>query len=167
VTTFDFYISEERREKHMTHIEREIVINRPIEEVFDFLADGRNEPHYNPHMLRAEQVPDGPIGRGMQFQTEVTTRGRSMEMAYEITAYERPQRLAARTIKAAIDVQSTETFDPVPGGTRMLWVWEVEPRGVFKLMAPLFGPMMGKRLDTVLANIKRLLEAQQTPLPQA
>ena len=111
----------------MLHIEGEIIINRPVEEVFDFLADGRNELHYNPHMLRIEQVPAGPVGRGTQFRTEVTTRGRSMEMAYEITAYERPQRLAARTIKAPIDVQSTETFDPVPGGTCMRWLWEVEP----------------------------------------
>ncbi|HAG99643.1 MAG TPA: hypothetical protein DCL75_12525 [Ktedonobacter sp.] len=95
--------SYKRREKNMPRIEREIVINRPVEEVLDFLADGRNEPNYNPHMLRAEQTSVGPIGRGTQFRTEVATRGRSMEMAYEIAAYERPQRLAARTIKAAID----------------------------------------------------------------
>ena len=40
----------------MPRVEREMVINRPVEEVFDFMADGRNEPHYNPHMLRAEQT---------------------------------------------------------------------------------------------------------------
>ena len=64
----------------MTHIEREVVINRPVEEVFGFLADGRNEPQYTAHMLRAQQVAEGPIGRGTQFRTEVTTNGRSMEM---------------------------------------------------------------------------------------
>lgn len=151
----------------MSHIEREILINRPVEEVFDFLADGRNEPQYNPHMLCAEQVPAGPIGCGTQFRTEVTARGRSMEMVYEITAYQHPQRLAMRTIKAAVDVQSTETFEAVPGGTLVRWMWEMEPRGVFKLLAPLVSRIMGQRLDTVLTNIKRLLEAQQTPLPQA
>ena len=151
----------------MSHIEREILINRPVEEVFDFLADGRNEPEYNPHMLRAEQVPDGPIGRGTQFRTEITTNGRSMEMAYEITAYARPWRLAHRTIKGPIDVQSTVTFAPVAGGTRLRWVWEMEPRGAFKLLTPLVGRIMGRRLDTVLTNIKHFLEAQETPLPPA
>ena len=148
----------------MPHIEREIFINRPVDEVFDFMADGRNEPHYNPHMLRAEQTSAGPVGPGTQFRTEVTNNGRSMEMIYEFTVYERPQRLVGRTIKGLINVQSTETFDPVPGGTRMQWVWEVELRGLSKLMTPLVARTMGKRLDTVLANIKRLLEAQQTPL---
>src|SRR5205823_13108437 len=60
------------------HIEREIVINRPVEEVFDFLADGRNEPQYNPHMLRAEQTSTGPVGPGTLFRTEVTT-GRTIK----------------------------------------------------------------------------------------
>ena len=32
----------------MVRIEGEIVIKRPVEEVFDFVADERNEPRYNP-----------------------------------------------------------------------------------------------------------------------
>jgi len=39
----------------MAHIEGEIVIKRPVDEVFDFVADERNEPRYNPRMLRAER----------------------------------------------------------------------------------------------------------------
>src|SRR5919197_2232197 len=146
----------------MLRIEREIVINRPVEEVFDFMADGRNEARYNPHMRHAERASAGPIGRGTRFRTEVATRGRPMEMAYEITAYERPKRLASRLSKPlpVMDVQSTETFEPAPGGTRMRWVWEVEPRGAFRLMPALLARMLGGRLDTVLANLKHLLDAQ-------
>src|SRR6266516_3997212 len=48
----------------MVRIEGEIVINRPVEDVFDFVADERNEPRYNPQMRRAEQISDGPIGIG-------------------------------------------------------------------------------------------------------
>jgi uncharacterized protein YndB with AHSA1/START domain len=150
--------------KNMPQIEREIVINRPVEEVFDFLADGRNEPQYNPHMLRAEQTSTGTNGPGAQFRTEVTNNGRSMEMIYEITAYERPRRLAGHTIKGSIAVQSTETFDSVPGGTHFRWVMELELHGLLKLISPLVARMMGRNLDTLLANIKRLLEAEP-PLP--
>ena len=32
----------------MVHIAGEIVINRPIDAVFDFVADERNEARYNP-----------------------------------------------------------------------------------------------------------------------
>jgi hypothetical protein len=52
----------------MARVEGEIVINRPVQEVFDFIADGRNEPRYNPRMVRAEQISTGPIGLGTQFE---------------------------------------------------------------------------------------------------
>ncbi|MGZ3602035.1 MAG: SRPBCC family protein [Ktedonobacterales bacterium] len=153
-----------RGEGGATRIEREIVINRPVDQVFDFIADGRNEPRYNAHMLRAEQISPGPLGRGAQFRTEVNTMGRTMEMAYEFTAYERPRRLEACLLKPLpiLNLQrSIETFDPLPGGsTRMRWSWAVEPRGAFKLIGPLVVREMGRRLDMVLANAKRFLEAQ-------
>jgi hypothetical protein len=36
---------------------------------------------------------------------------------------------------------------------------ELKLRGIFKLMSPLVARRMGRNLDTLLANIKRLLEA--------
>lgn len=152
-----------RGEGGATRIEREIVINRPIDQVFDFIADGRNEPHYNAHMLRAEQISPGPLGPGAQFRTEIKTLGQTMEMAYELTAYERPRRLEARLLKPLPILnlrRSIETFDPLLGeSTRMRWSWEVEPRGAFRLIVPIAVREMGRRLDTVLANAKRFLEA--------
>ena len=65
----------------MAHIEGDIVIERPVDEVFDFVADERNEPRYNPRMLSAEKVTDGPIGEGTQFRAETATRRGSAEMA--------------------------------------------------------------------------------------
>ena len=58
----------------MVHIEGEIVIERPPEAVFDFVADERNEPRYNPRMLRVEQISAGPIGLGTRFRAEVASR---------------------------------------------------------------------------------------------
>ena len=48
----------------MAKIAGEIVISRPAEAVFDFAADQRNEPRYNPRMIRADKVSDGPVGKG-------------------------------------------------------------------------------------------------------
>jgi uncharacterized membrane protein len=59
-------------------IDGEIVIKRPVEEVFDFAVDVRNEPRYNPHMRRAEQITDGPIGVGTRFRAEISSMGRTV-----------------------------------------------------------------------------------------
>jgi len=47
--------------------EGELIIDRPVHEVFDFIADERNEPRYNRRMLRAKQISEGPIGVGRGF----------------------------------------------------------------------------------------------------
>jgi hypothetical protein len=52
----------------MLQISGEIVIARPVEEVFALLADARNEPLYNPRILKAEKVSAGPIGLGTRFE---------------------------------------------------------------------------------------------------
>jgi hypothetical protein len=58
----------------MPRVEGDLVIERPVEEVFDF-ADERNEPRFNPRMLRAEKISPGPISVGTRFSAEIATAG--------------------------------------------------------------------------------------------
>ena len=71
----------------MAHIEGETVIERSVEDVFDFVADERNEPRYNPRMLSAEKLSPGPIGVGSQFRAEFASFGRPVATT-ELTEYE-------------------------------------------------------------------------------
>jgi uncharacterized protein YndB with AHSA1/START domain len=145
----------------MAHIDGEIVINRPVEEVFDFVADERNEPRYNPRMPRVEKLSPGPVGLGSRFRAEMRTRPRPMEMTTEFTGYERPRRLASTTRMSRMDIRGTLSFDPVPGGTRMRWSWELEPHGLLQLMTPLASPIGARGERAIWTSLKRLLEAQE------
>ena len=144
----------------MSHIEGEIIINRPVEEVFDFVADERNEPRYNPQMRYAEQTSAGPIGVGTTFRAESTSQGRPVVMTITFAEYERPRRLTSATHLSTMDIQGTLTFDPVPEGTRMRWLWDLQPRGEFKLIAPLIARMGRRQEQTIWTGLKRYLEAR-------
>ena len=61
-------------------IRGEITIKRPADAVFDFCADERNEPRYNPRMTHVEMTSSGPIGLGSQFRAETSTMGRTTAM---------------------------------------------------------------------------------------
>ncbi len=149
----------------MAHINGEITINRPVQEVFDFVADERNEPRYNPRMLRAEKLSPGPVGLGSRFRAVMRSRPRPVEMTTECTGFERPRRLASTTRLSKMDIQGTLTFDPVPAGTRMQWSWQLQPRGVLKLMSPMMA-RMGRHLEQrIWTSLKRCLEGQQAPFP--
>jgi hypothetical protein len=48
----------------LARIAGEIWIGRPVEVVFDYVADQSNEPTYNPQMVRAQKITPGPVGKG-------------------------------------------------------------------------------------------------------
>ncbi len=147
----------------MARVNGEIVICRPVEEVFDFVADERNEPRYNPRMVHAELISEGPIGLGARFRTELETMRRTMPMLVEYSGYERPWRLASVTRSSMMETEGALTFESVPSGTRMRWSWDVRPQGVFKLMGPLVGLIGRRQEQRIWGNLKRLLEAGRPP----
>jgi hypothetical protein len=147
----------------MLRIEGEIVIDRPVDEVFDFVADARNEPLYNPRMLRADKLSPGPVGLGSQFRDEIKSMGRPAEITIEIIEYERPRRLTDSIRLSMMDIRGGLTFDPVAAGTRMRWSWDLMPRGVFKVMSPIVARIGRRQEQRIWASLKRLLEADAAP----
>ena len=89
----------------MAHIEGETIINRPVEEVFDVVADERNEPRYNPRLLWVEKLSSGPVGRGTQYRAATKTIGRPVEMTIEFIDYERPRHLTSLTPMPTMEIR--------------------------------------------------------------
>jgi hypothetical protein len=142
-----------------------IVINRPIDEVFDFVADERNEPKYNPQMTRAEMVTEGPIGVGTKFHSVMTGVGRGADMTIEFTEFDRPRRLGSATHIPNMDINGTLLFAPQGQGTKMQWLWNIEPRGLYKLLGPIVR-WIGERQELAIwRGLKKVMEAQPQ-LPQ-
>ena len=142
----------------MASIEGSIVIHRPPEVVFDFVADERNEPLYNPEMLRVEQVSPGPIGVGTQFRAESRRGSRTIDMLIEFTEFDRPSHLSSRTHLSGMDIQGALTFAPIPEGTEMRWAWELHPRGILNLFGTVITRMGRRQEQAIWGSLKRYLE---------
>jgi len=120
----------------MAHISGQIVIHRPIDEVFDIVADERNEPRDNPQMIAAERVANGPIGPGARFRAALRALGRPTDTDIEVVDYQRPTRLRSKTVLSNMDIDGALRFDPLPDRTRMMWDWTVEPHGTTQIPHP-------------------------------
>ena len=143
----------------MARIEGGIVIDRPVEAVFDYAADQSNEPQYNPQMVRAEKITAGPVGAGTKFRSAVASMGRTAEMLIECTGYDRPRRLASTTTMQQADISYTLTFEPAGTGTRMRWSGQVRPKGAYRLLGPLI-TWLGRRQERrIWASPKHRMEA--------
>lgn len=142
----------------MVHIDGDIIIRRPVDAVFDCVADERNEPRYNPRLRHVALETPEPIGVGTRFRAVTSTIGRPSEMTIEFTRYDRPHLLASVTTMPAMDIAGTLTFEPIPAGTRMRWSWDLRPHGPARLLTPLIAHI-GRRQERETWNgLKRYLE---------
>ncbi|WP_430298138.1 SRPBCC family protein [Sinomonas sp. B1-1] len=142
----------------MALISGSITIRRPVEEVFDFVADERNEPIYNPQMRAVEKVTPGPIGVGTLWRATVATGRRTTPFELEVTGYARPSRLGSVTRMGTADIDGGLTFAAEAGGTRMSWSWDLRPKGVLKLAAPLFAAVGRRQEQRIWSGLKAYLE---------
>jgi len=78
----------------MTHeFSGSAVIDRPIDEVFAFLADGTNDPKFSPRVQQIQRTTDGPIGVGTVFESTVKDAGMKSSRKFELTGFEAPTRI--------------------------------------------------------------------------
>jgi Polyketide cyclase / dehydrase and lipid transport len=143
----------------MARITGEIVIDRPQEQVFDFVSDERNEPRYNPKMTSVEQLSEGAIGPGTQFKAEVLSGGRRLWTVIEFTTFDRPARLASRATMPGMVILGELTFEAVGETTRMRWAWDLKPSGALWLLTPFVALIGGRQERDIWTSLKRCLEA--------
>jgi|GEM_PF-6207 len=145
----------------MARIRGEILIERPPEAVFDFVADERNEPRFNPQMATASLESDEPIGEGSRFRATFRSVGRLVPMKVEFTGYERPHRLASRTRSRVMLTEGELTFEPEGSGTRIRWSWDVQVSGPLRLADPIVARLGDRQERRIWGNLKALLEEEE------
>ena len=149
----------------MAHIQGDVLIRRPVEDVFDFVADERNEPTFNRNMLGSEKITEGPIGLGTRFRASIGAGRRPLGMEVEYTGFERPTRIASTSRMSTADFSGTLTFTPAPGGTRLRWSWEVRPKGVLRLASPVLARIGAMQERQMWLTLRDHLEAAASPAP--
>lgn len=143
----------------MTRIEGRTTFTRTREDVFDFLADPRNEPSYNPLIISARKATPGPVGPGSRFTQQTKTLGRVSDVTIDLLEYHRPDHLSWHITSSGMDVHGREELTATPEATEVHWVWEFAARGPLRLLGPLVG-LGGRRLERrVWSDMQRALNA--------
>jgi polyketide cyclase/dehydrase/lipid transport protein len=146
-------------------VEGDITIARPIEDVFDYVADERHEPEYNPQMLRSEKLTPGPIAAGTRFHAVMSGTGVRADMTVEFTEFDRPYRIAEITTMSNMNIRGGLYFEEVAGGTKMSWDWELEPLGFYRYLGPILKLVGDRQERRIWTELKEVLERQPAVQP--
>ena len=138
----------------MATFENTVVISRPIEEVFGFLADFENVPRWNDAIVETRKVSQGPVRVGTIYQ-QVRSVPRRSEERFEVTAYNPPRQLQIQGQLGPFPSRLAYALDAVPEGTRVTNSVELELRGPGRLLGRVAVPRVR---DAVAANLRKLKE---------
>lgn len=141
----------------MFTIEQQILINRPVAEVFDYVTNSANIPCWRADVLGVNGAV-GSMATGSQFEELVSFMGRKT-YTMRVIEYQPHHRAVIQTI-AGPGVSPTQTFEFAPSecGTRFSVRAQVRTAGMFRLMEPMMPAMFKKTWGQYLANLKQILE---------
>jgi uncharacterized protein YndB with AHSA1/START domain len=141
--------------------EATVVIDRPIEEVFAFLADGENDKKFSARVLEIEKTTDGPPGAGTVYASTVKDAGMKTKREFEFTEFQPPTRIRwAETSKNLITAtEGGYDLSPANGGTRVTIFNVLEGHGLGKLISPLALRSARNGADDFGQAIKAAVEA--------
>jgi uncharacterized protein YndB with AHSA1/START domain len=128
------------------------------EQLFDTLADLRNEPQWNSRVSTAELRntelrSTESIGQGSRFA--IVNGGTPYDVT--ITTYDRASRLVLEA-SGKPDLTIAYTFTPTGDGTRLESDFDFRPTGALKLVFALLGPVIRRDVGKQFASLKALCE---------
>ena len=142
----------------MANVNGSISIRRPVDVVFDEVADIRNEPTYNPNMINAELMTEEPIGKGSKFSARVKSRNDMMDLSITYTEFRKSEYIGSQTLSDTMNVIGGLTFSQTDNGTLLEWKWDVRLRGNLKLFTPFIALLGNKQEYQIWQGLKSKLE---------
>jgi uncharacterized membrane protein len=141
----------------MVRVEESVTIDRPVEEVFAYLAD--IEKQWVSSLLESTKNSDEPTGEGTKYRQRAKILGRRFESTNEITAYQPPHVYEFQATSGPMHVRMRFTLISDGLETRVLQVAEGESGGFFRLADPIIARTLRKQLQADLETLKTMLES--------
>ena len=142
----------------MEGFELSIVINRPVEEIFGFLANLENDIKWRSEWVETKNTSGGTLGVGATFCLTGEFLGRRVPTIYEVVEYEPNRSAAWKTVSGPLPLKFQRTFERGEGGTRFTIKYEAEVRGLFKLLMSFLAGTVKRQHEGDLRKVKELME---------
>lgn len=148
-------------------IERSIVINKPKQQVFDFIKLLKNQERYNkwvmmdPQCKRDYRGTDGTVGALVAWESQNKQVGKGeQEIVKLIDGQEVDTEVRFEKPFAGKGMARFSTESQPDGGTKVNWVFSGKRNFAMKIFHLLFNlkKALGKDLETGLVNLKQVVE---------
>jgi ligand-binding SRPBCC domain-containing protein len=151
----------------LTRIEKSIVIEAPVEKVFDFMTDVGNVVKIQPPEMEMTVLSrdEGPVGVGSKIKLRAKVGGHVWEVQEETIELVKNKRHVHRQKSGAMKkLEATDLFEPKEKGTKLTTILEYELP--YSLLGKVVDRLkvrkdMEKSVDYSLKKTKELVEKDE------
>jgi len=140
----------------MFQLSKSVVINRAIQDVFDYSVDPANTPVWMDDIV--EHTHNGALEVGSTGRRFVKFMGLKLGGNYEMTAFNPPYEAGLQASSGPLQFQVRQRYEEVDGGTQFTYALEGETGGFFKVLLWLFKKEAASQLEKELNTLKGILE---------
>ena len=152
----------------MIHIECSTQIDRPRDEVFDFITNVDNLTKWQSGVIQSKPMTQGPVRVGFQFAEVARVGPWKLDTVCTVTDLKANERYAFQVKSTGpLDCDAQFELQPSAGGTRLTINGDGRLKGIWRLMQPMLARELRKETKTELATIKLLLEASRSTAASA
>ncbi|WP_336669866.1 SRPBCC family protein [Tsukamurella sp. USMM236] len=136
-------------------VERVIPVAR--ERVAEFAGDPSNAPRWYANIRSVAWRTEPPVRLGSRMDFEARFLGRPLAYTYEVTELVAGERMVMRTADGPFPMETTYTWETVPGGTLTRLRNRGTPSGFARVAAPVMARAMRSAMTKDLDLLSRLL----------
>lgn len=131
-----------------------VAINRPVAQVFAFVADAETAPQWQSEIVEVRRITMGLIGVGATYQALRTHLRERIASTLEITEYELNKKVSFESIAGPIQFRDSYIFQSIGDCTRVTYGFDLatRARGARHVFS---------REAADLSNLKSVLETQR------
>lgn len=138
--------------------ENEVIIDRPVSDVFAYATDPLRIPRWRPNVLEVIGYT-APTGVGTTYELAEKLMGRRQQFGQRVTAFEADNLEVIETTSGAVRPVQRFTFEATAdGGTRYHARLEVQTLGIMRIFEPLMKGQVKKTMVQYGENLRRNLE---------
>jgi uncharacterized protein YndB with AHSA1/START domain len=130
-------------------------LDRPADEVFDYITDPAQLPNWQTNTVSS--VPDGPMAVGTRLrEVHRGPGGKEFESLVEVSEYVPARAFGLRVIEGT-PVHLHITLDPIEGGTRMRFRAYGRLTGAARRVSPLLSHVLRRQFASQLTTLRAVL----------
>lgn len=142
----------------MIGFQNQVEINRPIEDVYSYLADLENVPEWNYAIERTVRTTPGPIRAGTEFR-QTRTLPRRSEETIRLSRMDPPQMLEVSGTLGVFEARLVYALTRAESGTRLVNEVQLTTTGPARIVARLAKTRIERAVAANLNHLKEILEA--------